>query len=1080
MRVLLTGLWSRRGLNLACFVVTVVAVSASLLGPMYGRSSAEHLLDARIGQRAPYTTGLTYQVPALTDDQLPVGSPGRYRPPDPQGLVQQAAAAARGPRYWKPERSWLLDEGGQLTFDNTLFEAPLYWRQGMCRLAVVHGRCPGAPGEALLQQTMAATMGLHAGDTITLRFTDQYVHAVHDRDGTHQVGGARARGAVFHLVGTYTVPHPSSPRWYDLSRFTGVANLQPPPGNGGGGTLPHTPALLVAPGSMTSQTFVGGVDRPIDPAAVNLDTMAATQRAADRFRGMALGTQDPNVVAELDVGSVFATVRAEHALLSRIMLAALAPFVVLALLLLFALVSAAAQVRRPHVALAKLRGHSRLQVLRFAVSEPALVVALATPVAVVLAYVAARLLARTWLSPVTPVVADRAAVLACVAVVAAALLASAVAAWGVMREPLASALATATGPGHASRAGVVLRSAVVAVAAASVAQLLTSGDQGSQLLALVAPLFIALAVAVAGAELLRRVSRWWLRRTTRARGSASYLASRRLARRRDLANLMLPLLLAVSVIAFAGASSTVSDQWRTSRADAEAGAAQTYLATTTPGHLLAVTHRVDPRGRSLMAAVVDNSGDDLSRRVFLDSSRLAAVTSWDPSWSSVPVRVLQQRLTPAKAPRLTLTGSRVSVQVAGVHLASASRTPSELWLQYVDRAGGQHQVRLGRLTDGKSATLTTQVAGCTEGCAVQQIYLAGQDRVASDAQGALTITGVSVDGQPADWRLHDARAWRPARPFPVSLVDPPVTLRATPAGLRVGVYLAHLPPGTGAQPAMVSGLARITPSTTPDVEPVLVTRDTAAAAPARHSTAMAIRYPAGVVVGTSLNGAEVPMRVVGSTRALPWVGRVGAVADLGTALDEFAPLTGQVVDVQLWTAPGTPPSMLAAVRDAGISLSPAVNLAQRQREMHTDAFSLGMRLFLIVGLATLLLAVFGVFASAVLQSRWRAYEVAALRVVGVRRRSLVRASVLEYVVMLGVAAALGVLSSLVSVWLVLPSISLGPADEFDPAPVYDVPWAVVGAVGLGVFAISAVIALLVSRRIVRLGRPATLRWAEQG
>jgi putative ABC transport system permease protein len=262
--------------------------------------------------------------------------------------------------------------------------------------------------------------------------------------------------------------------------------------------------------------------------------------------------------------------------------------------------------------------------------------------------------------------------------------------------------------------------------------------------------------------------------------------------------------------------------------------------------------------------------------------------------------------------------------------------------------------------------------------------------------------------------------------------------------------------------------------------PVLVTHDTATSAPARNSTAMAIRYAPDVVVGTSLNGAEVPMRVVARTRALPWVGRVGAVADLGTALDEYAPLFGQVVDVQLWTAPGTTPAMLGAVRDAGVSLSPALNLAQRHRELHTDAFSMGMRLFLIVGLATLLLAVFGVFASAVLQSRWRAYEVAALRVVGVRRRSLVRASVLEYVVMLGVAAALGVLSTLVSVWLVLPSISLGPADEFDPTPVYDVPWAVVGAVGLGVFAVATVIALLVSRRIARLGRPATLRWAEQG
>jgi hypothetical protein len=30
------------------------------------------------------------------------------------------------------------------------------------------------------------------------------------------------------------------------------------------------------------------------------------------------------------------------------------------------------------------------------------------------------------------------------------------------------------------------------------------------------------------------------------------------------------------------------------------------------------------------------------------------------------------------------------------------------------------------------------------------------------------------------------------------------------------------------------------------------------------------------------------------------------------------------------------------------------------------------------------------------------------------------------------------------------------------------------------FAVASVIAVLVSRRIVRLGRPASLRWAEQG
>ncbi len=88
------------------------------------------------------------------------------------------------------------------------------------------------------------------------------------------------------------------------------------------------------------------------------------------------------VLPELDLHSVFDQVRSERTLLSRVMIAAIVPLVLLTLLLLFALVSTAAQVRRPHVALAKLRGQSRAQVLRFALAEPFLVVLVAVPIGV--------------------------------------------------------------------------------------------------------------------------------------------------------------------------------------------------------------------------------------------------------------------------------------------------------------------------------------------------------------------------------------------------------------------------------------------------------------------------------------------------------------------------------------------------------------------------------------------------------------------------------------------------------------------------------------------------------------------------
>jgi hypothetical protein len=278
---------------------------------------------------------------------------------------------------------------------------------------------------------------------------------------------------------------------------------------------------------------------------------------------------------------------------------------------------------------------------------------------------------------------------------------------------------------------------------------------------------------------------------------------------------------------------------------------------------------------------------------------------------------------------------------------------------------------------------------------------------------------------------------------------------------------------------MVAGFAAITPSATPDVAPVVVTEDAPTPSARQAGSANAISYDRDVVAGVALNGQAVPVRVVARADALPLVGSVGELGDLETSLVEFEPPPGAVVLPELWAAPGTPQAVLDAVEQDGVALVPIAALDDRLAELRGDAFSLGLRLFLIVGLATLLLAVFGVLASAVLQSRWRSYEVASLRVVGVTQGSLLRASVLEYVVMLGLAVVLGLASAWLSVRLVLPAISLGPADAFAPAPDYGTQWLVLGGVGVVLFVAATLIALVVSRRTTRLGRPATLRWAEQ-
>ncbi len=1088
MRLLLAGLLDRRGMNAAVLLVTLVAVCATVLVPTYGGAAVEHLLDTRLDERAPYTTGLTYTVAARDVADVPAGDPADYDAPSVDSLVKAARAPFEdtpGVRtFWPVETPWALDRGGRFTYGQAAFVAPAYWRAGMCRLVRLEGTCPSGRGEALMQATMARTLGLGTGDTFDVTYTESFLR----RTGTTVDGveDQRRRTVSWRLVGTYTVPDPSSPAWFDLSRFTGPEDLVLPP-QGQGPPEGTAPALLVDPSSLDFQSVEAGVDRPIDTTAVDVATTRDAEATARRFRttaseaaGLVAGS-DVEVLPDLDLASVFGQVRSERALLSRVLVAALVPLVVLALLLLFALVSSAAEARRPQVALARLRGQSSRQVLRFAVGEPFLVVLVAAPLGVAVALLTARLLARAWLHPGIPVALDATTLLGLAAVVLAALGASWAAALAVVREPLSVSLAVAVRRRDAgSRSALVLRSAVVAVAVAAVGNLLASGDQSSQLLALLTPTLLALAVAVGGAALLRLLARAWIGRTAASGGTAAFLAARRLGRRRDLANLMVPLLLAVAVLTVAVVTTATSDDWRLSRARSEVGAARTYLAAASPGRLLEVTREVDPRGRYLAAAVLDDVGDDMGRAVFVDTSRLARVAAWDPSWSDVRPPGAARRLSLPEDERISFTGRELTVRVRDVALRSATGAESVLSFQYVDGAGEQHDEVVGRIPNGPGRTLTVRLPGCARRCLVEQLAVTGTSASVSDVDGRLTVASVALDGREVDWGLTRPDAWRPARPFPVSLVDPPVLARARPDGLHLRLFLGHLPPGPGRPDAQVAGIARVTPATTPEVVPALVASGTRTRSAARTGSGIALTYPASTVVGQALNGQQVPMRVVDRVSALPLVGTEGSLSDLETSLVEFEPPAGALVTTELWVAPGTPASVLAAVRDHRVGLSDPRSLDASLRDLRGDAFSLGLRLFLVVGLATLLLAVLGVLASAVLQSRWRSYEVAALRVVGVSQRSLVRGSVLEYVVLLGLAVVLGLAAAEASLRLVLPSLSLGTAGVHEPDPVYAAHWPLLLGVGGGLFVLAVLIALGVSRRVVRMGRPSTLRWAEQG
>ncbi|MEO6512642.1 MAG: FtsX-like permease family protein, partial [Nocardioides sp.] len=232
------------------------------------------------------------------------------------------------------------------------------------------------------------------------------------------------------------------------------------------------------------------------------------------------------------------------------------------------------------------------------------------------------------------------------------------------------------------------------------------------------------------------------------------------------------------------------------------------------------------------------------------------------------------------------------------------------------------------------------------------------------------------------------------------------------------------------------------------------------------------------VQGASLIGTRTPMRVTGTTGALPVVGNNGGISDLGAALREYGDLSTDVSITELMVAADTPTSVLTQLRTSGVDLSTVRTEAEELHQLRSDAFSLGWKVFLLVGGLTLALAFLGVLALAIVQLRWRSYEVAALRVVGVRRRDLRRAILTEYVALLGMAVVGGALAAVASLLLVLPSLDIGVVGTFDPAVDYDLRWVVLAGVLGVVLLVVLAIAWWISRRTVRLGTPSSLRQAD--
>ncbi|HET7196044.1 MAG TPA: FtsX-like permease family protein [Nocardioides sp.] len=403
-----------------------------------------------------------------------------------------------------------------------------------------------------------------------------------------------------------------------------------------------------------------------------------------------------------------------------------------------------AAMRRPEIAVARLRGVTGGQLAVTLAVEPFLVLVLGSLLGLALGALTAELAGAVGLGgesslPVT--------VLPAVAlVVVFGLVAVLVGMAGALREPLADQVSVEERPRPAST--MALFFSVMLLAAAAVAtyrsSVVDAQDPGWVVLA--GPALVGLALGQVTVWLVRLVAVAGVRWTSGSR-LPGFLAVRRLARTGSAVS---PLRLVVAAAVLAGVALTGAQQigqWSEDTARMRAGAPyQVSLEDADVQEALGLTRDLDPDGKWLMAAaVVPDEGSVPARRAFLDVARYDAVVGGffdDTLAAGVTDRIFA--LAPEDASSLA-TGDTVTASARGVSSRLRGDLRPRIEVDYADPAGDEKSINLALdvATDGAPDHVEQRLSGCGGGCTVSAIVLR---RTPGDERLPYVLTGLDFGG----------------------------------------------------------------------------------------------------------------------------------------------------------------------------------------------------------------------------------------------------------------------------------------------------------------------------------------------
>lgn len=893
----------------------------------------------------------------------------------------------------------------------------LLWRDDQCEhVTFTGGGCPTAASEVAVSTADAENFGLGVGRTI----------AASGPDG--------APGDLL-VVGLYDqVP---SDYWFGQA-LTGRSGTII--SDGISSELQHDAWLTARDTFSDGDAFpaqVSKADFVLDPERVGVDELHELGAGVEGLAGRTPQPGAPVITVNTALPSLDDNVQ-EQIDQSRITVPLLvAQLGLLSVVVLWLVLAAVTEQRRPEVAVARLRGRGRAGARRLLLAEllPLALVAVLPGAALALLAV---YVARSTVLPGHPPVELRWPFLAAATLGASLLvLVTVLAAARVAREPVDRLLRRV--PPRSGRWSLGATDAVLIAGAGGVVVVFATGGLDGPA-ALIAPGLLAVVVGLVLAHLTTPTSavlgRRMLRRG-RVRAGVSILdAARNPATRRVVAIVTLATALAV----FSADAMSVGQRNRTSAAEQQIGAARVVsMINPDVADVRAALAEVDPDGERVTPVVrMNQPGLGAKETVAVLPDQFARIALFpggapDPStWDA---------LAAPGDTSIEITGSEVSVEVVGSTLDS------------VEVEGGQEDVRIGvdlALSSGQilRSTLGTMPAGrdsltfekavsCRDGCRLVGVWLASLP--GAEITGTATLRDLTVEPSGEVVPLGPAGHWRPdddgRAGSLVASSDAPDELTVTTKGQGTALLtLAHewLP---RVVPTLVAG--GIPPGGTPEAFSI-----------------------------TSLDGEFQPATEVGTLDRVPAAGPETNVANLETM--QRGRQVSPAAQVQVWFADQDEAlydEVAAALDDRGIAVAASQTLSETQRGYDETTPAWSLQLAALVGALAILIALLVLLVSAISGWRLRTRDLAALRMSGLPGRAVRRVAVAAQLPAVLVGVFAGTLAGLVGAQLAMPLVPLfATAPEVSTEDLGTAWWAA-GAAAVGAVVVLGVGSLLIGRAL---------------